>query len=325
MEGVRMQVQEYRCPYCGARLDTNLELKSFFCKYCGGRIYVDDKDSTKIELRKMEHTETMKQLDNAHDFRTMDHIERIQAEANSLEKFKTEQKNKGGFRKGCVSVVLIVVLGFVILTAIAIFATNRNTTTYDSEDAEHIAIHEREVQRLTAIEQEVLDEIAKGDYAKALVKANTIHYTAPSFVGIGVYGAEKKWDDRREEIIKSIYQVSGIETPTPVPTPVAIVEDATQNPNWPKSEIAKMIPVPGTTNIDISWERESGFYLEVKGYSPNSFKAYSNACWDKGFTLDYEKGDTYFRAYHPDGFYLNLSFRGNVMSVRLEKKNKQEK
>ena len=323
-----MRIQENRCPYCGAVLTIEQDLTTFFCKYCGGKIYVDDTDKRNIEFRKMEHTENMKKMDNARDFRTMEHIEKVQAEANSLAKFKAEQKNKGGFRKGCISVVLIIVIGFVVVMGIAALDTSNVlehlSSSYDDEDAQHLAIHESEVARLTAIEQEVLAEIAKGDYQNALVKANTIHYNAPQFFGIGVYGAERKWDERREEIIKSIYQVSGIETPTPIPTPVAILAEGDQNPSWPKSEIAKLIPTPGQDNIDISWDRETGFYLDVKGYTPNEFKIYSNACWDKGFTLNYERGDSYFRAYHPDGYYLDLKFNNNKMSVKLEKKSRED-
>ena len=236
-----MRVQEQRCPYCGANLIPESGLSTFFCKYCGGRILVDDSNKRNVELRKMEHAETMKQLDNAHDFRAMEHIEKIQAEANSQERFRAKQKSKGGFGKGCLTVIVIIILGFVALGIISIIAARdvssgfRTSTSSSSlTDAEKLSNHNKEVERLTKIEQEVLDEIARGDYAQALVKANTIHYTAPEYMGLGIYGSVAQWDERREEIIQSIYQVSGMGTPTPIPVPDPVYMDgASELTTWP--------------------------------------------------------------------------------------------
>ena len=316
-------MREQRCPYCGASLVLEAGLSTFYCKYCGGRILVDDSDKRNLELRKMEHAETMKKLDNAHDFRAMEHIEKVQAEANLHERFRLEQKNKGGFRKGCVSIILILVTGFVILMAIAAFTTSdrfKSNSTNDADKAKKLAAHEKEIDRLTKIESEVLDEIAEGDFTNALVRANTIHYNVPEVVG--TWGAGKKWDERREEIIKSIYQVSGMETSTPVPTAVALYLNDTSNKIvWPKCEIAKMIPIPATEGIKISWENEKGFYLEVSNFSKDQLASYADACWDQGFTLNYDKGDTHFWADHRDGYHLNLTLRGTTMSVRIDTNN----
>ena len=195
----------------------------------------------------------------------------------------------------------------------------RISTSDDQTDAEKLAIHQQEVQRLTQIEQDVLKDIAKGDYANALVKANTLHYTAPEHIGLGIYGSVSRWDERREEIIKSIYQVSGMGTPTPVPVPEPVyMEGASEKTTWPKGNIARFIPVPASDAIEISWERSNGFYLEVKDFSAEQFSAYCDMCWEMGFTLQYEKGDKYFRADNPAGYHLSLSYKNNEMSVRLE-------
>ena len=87
-----------------------------------------------------------------------------------------------------------------------------------------------------------------------------------------------------------------------------------------KANIARYIPIPASESIDISWERETGFYLEVKNFSHEQFTTYCNLCWDMGFTLQYEKGEKYFRADNMAGYHLSLSHSGSTMSVRLEKK-----
>ena len=318
-----MRAQEQKCPYCGARLVPERGLSTFFCQYCGGRIQVDDSDKRNIELRKMEHEETIRQLENAHDSRTMDHIERVQAAANSQERYRMRNKNRGGFGKGCLTVILALIVGFVVLTIIGIVLSNRGLRSIDSDDlsdAEKLARHYKEVERLTGIEQEVLADIEKGDYNHALAKANTIHYTLPEYMGIGVYGSLRQWENRREEIVRSIYQISGMGTPTPPPVPDPVyMEGASEKTTWPKAAIARYIPVPASDDIEISWERETGFYLEVKDFSKVNFAVYCDMCWDMGFTLNYEKGDSYFRAGHAAGFSLSLSYRGSTMSVRLEK------
>ncbi len=180
-------------------------------------------------------------------------------------------------------------------------------------------MHQKEVDRLTQIEREVLEAVAEGDYSNALLKANTIHYTVPADIEIGNILSSSEWDERREEIIKSIYQVSGMGTPTPIPPLEPVyMEGASEKTTWPKANIARLIPIPASDKIVISWERESGFYLEVRNFSKELFATYCEMCWDMGFNLHYEKGDTYFRADNQEGLHLSLSFSGSTMSVRMD-------
>ena len=109
-------------------------------------------------------------------------------------------------------------------------------------------------------------------------------------------------------------------TPTPIPVPDPVYMDgASEKTTWPKGNVARYIPVPASDSIEISWERETGFYLTVSDFSANQFATYCDMCWDMGFTLQYEKGDTYFRAKNSAGYYLSLSYKRNAMSVKLEK------
>ena len=298
-------------------------MTSFFCTYCGGKIMVDDSDRKNISLNKMEHEETMKQLANDRDFREMDHIERIQAEANSQERFRAAQKNKGSFRKGCVTVVLILVAGFIALAALAVYSSSRDRqtpTAYQELKAKNFAAHQEEVERLTGIENEVLDALDQGDYSTALVKANTIHYNVPEYTD--TRGITSSWEERREKLISSIYQVSGMESPTPLPVPDQLyMEGATEKTTWPRGAVGRMLPVPASEDISISWEKETGCYVHVKGFSQEQFNTHCDLCWDMGFTLRYERSVKYYQAENAGRYRLTLSYRPDdqEMTVSLKK------
>lgn len=88
---------------------------------------------------------------------------------------------------------------------------------------------------------------------------------------------------------------------------------------WPKSDIAKRLPVPKSSYGNIYWEADYGFVIYLGNTSKKDFWAYADACYDAGFTVDYEKGDTYFRADDSEGYHVNVEYRGNdVMFIRLD-------
>ena len=87
---------------------------------------------------------------------------------------------------------------------------------------------------------------------------------------------------------------------------------------WPKSEIAALLPVPDSKVGSISWEGSYGFVAYVS-YTKEQYDAYANDCAEKGFTVDYSKGDTYYYADNTDGYQLSLSYEGNnTMFVRID-------
>lgn len=89
--------------------------------------------------------------------------------------------------------------------------------------------------------------------------------------------------------------------------------------SWPKSEIASSIPIPASTFGSISWEDESGFVIYVGETSKEDYALYVDACYEAGFTIDYQKGDDYFRANNVNGYYLNVDYEGNqTMFIRMD-------
>ncbi len=94
---------------------------------------------------------------------------------------------------------------------------------------------------------------------------------------------------------------------------------------WPKSEIAKLIPQSKSNIGKIEWEHDYGFVIYVGNTTQNEFQDYADACADAGFTADYSKGDTYYRANNKDGYHLSLEYKGNnIMSIRLDEPDEEK-
>ncbi len=95
--------------------------------------------------------------------------------------------------------------------------------------------------------------------------------------------------------------------------------------DWPKSEIAALIPRPESGIGHVDWEASYGFYIEVANTTQDDFEAYSSLCYDAGFNVDYRAGDDYFYASNPDGYDLSLYWEeGGVMSIRLDAPEEEE-
>ncbi len=94
------------------------------------------------------------------------------------------------------------------------------------------------------------------------------------------------------------------------------------NIKWPKSDIAKLLPVPKSTYAYIESESPSNFVIFVGETTKEDFREYAEACYEAGFKKDYSKYDTSFSGYDDEGNYLDLQYIGNkIMSIRVYKKN----
>ena len=94
---------------------------------------------------------------------------------------------------------------------------------------------------------------------------------------------------------------------------------------WPKSDIAKLLPVPKSDYGIIEWENSDGFVMYIANTTVDDYKDYVDECMDKGFDVDYDKGDDYFFAQNKDNYQLHLSFEGNgTMFISIDAPLKEE-
>lgn len=97
---------------------------------------------------------------------------------------------------------------------------------------------------------------------------------------------------------------------------------------WPVSELGQHLPQPESTVGRYSYEYENHFFLYVGNTGKTDYDAYVAECMKKGFTIGYEKGDTYYRADDEDGCHVSIDYLGNnIMTVEAkasEEKNTDE-
>lgn len=90
--------------------------------------------------------------------------------------------------------------------------------------------------------------------------------------------------------------------------------------NWPKSEIARLLPMPKSTVGKVSTDTADGCYIYVGETSIDDFNAYADECSEQGFSVDYERGDKFYNAKDENGNKLSLSYQGNnVMVIQIRK------
>ena len=94
---------------------------------------------------------------------------------------------------------------------------------------------------------------------------------------------------------------------------------------WPKSEIAKRLPMPKLLYGKIEWENDNGFVIYLGNATKQDFLEYVDACYEAGFSDNYQKGDTYFRADDAEGYHVDIQYRGNdVMFIRIDDPKNRE-
>ncbi len=91
--------------------------------------------------------------------------------------------------------------------------------------------------------------------------------------------------------------------------------------SWPKSEIAKLVPVPQSTYGKIEWENAQGFVVYIGNTTAEQYKSYVDTCWESGFNLECSRGEDYFWADNADGHKLTVRYQeNNTMFIRIDAK-----
>lgn len=94
---------------------------------------------------------------------------------------------------------------------------------------------------------------------------------------------------------------------------------------WPSSEIARLLPVPQSSVGEIEWEASYGFVIYVGETPLEDYNSYVDECSQKGFIVDYQKGDDYYYADNNEGYSLTLRYEGNdTMFVRIDEPDSTE-
>ncbi len=87
---------------------------------------------------------------------------------------------------------------------------------------------------------------------------------------------------------------------------------------WPTSQAGKKLPKPKSTIGKFSFEHDDNFSVTIGNTTKSDFKEYVSSCSEKGFNVDFDKGDNYYYAYNTEGWHISLDYKGNnIMSITV--------
>ena len=88
--------------------------------------------------------------------------------------------------------------------------------------------------------------------------------------------------------------------------------------SWPTSVLGQQVPAPKSTTGKFNYEYENHFSVYIGDTSKADFDQYMADCDAAGFSVNYDKGDTYYRAANAEGYKLSVEYVGfNIISIEL--------
>lgn len=94
---------------------------------------------------------------------------------------------------------------------------------------------------------------------------------------------------------------------------------------WPKSKIAKLLPLPKSAIGKVSSDTADNCFVYVGDTSKDAYSAYVEQCSEAGFNVDYNKSDDFYNAKDKNGNQLWLEYEGNnIMTVHIEKYDEED-
>lgn len=88
---------------------------------------------------------------------------------------------------------------------------------------------------------------------------------------------------------------------------------------WPTSKAGKQLPVPKSTSGKFTHENDDSFFVYIGNTSKDDYNNYVKACSDKGFTVNYNKGDSFYNADNSAGWHVSIKYEGNnIMSIDID-------
>ncbi len=88
--------------------------------------------------------------------------------------------------------------------------------------------------------------------------------------------------------------------------------------SWPTGAAGSRLPEPKSLTGKFDYEYDDGFSVYIGDTSKTDYEEYIKACADKGFTVDYDKGDDYYNADDGEGWSISVKYEGNnIMNIQI--------
>ena len=94
---------------------------------------------------------------------------------------------------------------------------------------------------------------------------------------------------------------------------------------WPTGTAGQLLPIPKSTKGSFAYEYDDNFRVYIGDMTKADYNEYVTACAEKGFHVDYNKGEDYYYADNSDGWYISLRYEGfNIVSIDIDAPNEEE-
>lgn len=88
---------------------------------------------------------------------------------------------------------------------------------------------------------------------------------------------------------------------------------------WPDNGLAAMLPTPKSTYGEIITDNAESLWIKVAKTSQSEFEEYISQCKEKGFTENYDRSSSSYKAENKEKYSLDLFFYNNEMRINLDK------
>jgi len=151
-------------------------------------------------------------------------------------------------------------------------------------------------------------------YEEYISKCREYGFSIEDYSSSTMYRADNSAGYKLELLYSSSYEYMTITLEIPINS---------REYQWPRSEIASLLPVPKSNMGRVEWEADYGFVLYVGNTTKADYDEYVNACADRGFTVDYRKGDDYYYANNENGYKLTLPVSKGAACPKCKSANTQ--
>ncbi len=88
--------------------------------------------------------------------------------------------------------------------------------------------------------------------------------------------------------------------------------------SWPTGAAGSRLPEPKSLTGKFDYEYDDRFSVYIGDTGKADYEEYIKACADKGFTVDYDKGDNYYNADDGEGWSISVKYEGNnIMNIQI--------
>jgi len=178
-----LSTYQLKCPNCGADLDAEDGIESFFCKYCGTKILLQGQSDAAIKAKA--------------NVQIADKVIELREKRYQNQRYREEKRKKEleEIRKKNKIPNLIMLCVFILILVFVFVRANIQKNESNSE---------KQVKQLQITLSEIQEDIAAGNYDNALIKTNTLYYTATNSSEL-----KEQWDRTREAVIQTIQDARG--------------------------------------------------------------------------------------------------------------------